>query len=84
MQFTVLVLSSGQNKQLPALLVRKPRTALFKAIGPVTTTSEQSDHDQLRLVRAKGQVMIDLSRMGQGIQRQRTDSVLPERLCLRV
>ena len=84
MQFPILIWRAGQDEELPARLLRLPETTLFEPIRPVTTTAEQSDHNQLCVICTDRQIVIDLGRMANRLKRESTDAVLPERLLVRV
>ena len=79
MQFAFLIWGACQNHQLPIHTFGLPTLQLFKAITPVPATAQQSNKHQLGSVRCGGQVMVQLSRMGQAIQCKGPDPVLPLR-----
>ena len=80
MQFTFLICGACQNHQLPLHLLGLPTLQLFKPITPVPAAAKQSHKHQLGCVGGGGQVMVQLSRMGQAIQCKGPDPVLPLRL----
>ncbi|CAI8162462.1 MAG: Uncharacterised protein [Synechococcus sp. CC9902] len=80
MQFAFLVRGSGQNHKLPLHLLGLPTLQLFEAVTPVPATAEQSHNNQPGFVCCGCQIVVQLSRMGQTIQSQGPDSVLPLRV----
>ena len=78
-EMNILISGTGQDQQLAVGCGSAPRLQLLQSVTPVAPTSEQPHHDQPCCRRGAAQIVIELGRVAEAVQRETADRSLEHR-----